>query len=83
MAWNQRIDGFMINIEFKKCASEHGVYVQCCQHNGKEEKLIVCLYVDDLLITGSSEEKIFDFKIQMLQEFEMGDLGRLSYFLGI
>lgn len=35
MAWNQRIDGFMINIEFKKCASEHGVYVQCCQHNGK------------------------------------------------
>lgn len=43
----------------------------------------MCLYVDDLLITGSNEEKIFDFKIQMLQEFEMGDLGRLSYFLGI
>ncbi|XP_014524000.1 uncharacterized protein LOC106780253 [Vigna radiata var. radiata] len=59
------------------------MYVQCCQHIGKEEKLIVCLYVDDLLIIGSSKEKILDFKIQMLKEFEMSDLGRLSYFLGI
>ncbi|XP_052726845.1 uncharacterized protein LOC128194777 [Vigna angularis] len=82
-AWNQRIDGFMSSIGFEKCASEHGVYVQGCQRNGREEKLIVCLYVDDLLITRSSEEKIIDLKVQMLQEFEISDLGRLSYFLGI
>ncbi|XP_017441172.1 uncharacterized protein LOC108346619 [Vigna angularis] len=81
--WNQRIDGFKSNIGFEKCVSEHGLYVQCCQHNDKAEKLIVCLYMDDLLITKSSEEKISDFKIQMLKEFEISDLGRLSYFLGI
>ncbi|XP_014496687.1 uncharacterized protein LOC106758263 [Vigna radiata var. radiata] len=73
----------MRSIGFEKCISKHGVYVQCYQQNGIKEKLIVCLYVDDLLVTGSSVGRIVDFKVQMLQEFEMSDLGQLSYFLGI
>ncbi|XP_014496842.1 uncharacterized protein LOC106758430 [Vigna radiata var. radiata] len=73
----------MSSIGFEKCVSEHGVYVQCYKENGGEERLIVCLYVDDLLITGSSNERIARLKVQMLQEFEMSDLGELSYFLGI
>ncbi|XP_014519584.1 uncharacterized protein LOC106776617 [Vigna radiata var. radiata] len=68
---------------FEKCASEHGLYVKCCQYSGRTEKLIVCLYVDDLLVTGSNEELVSEFKAEMLREFEMSDLGRLSYFLGI
>ena len=43
----------------------------------------MCLYVDDLLVTGSSEKLISKFKLQMLIEFEMSDLGKLNYFLGI
>ncbi|XP_014506331.1 uncharacterized protein LOC106766087 [Vigna radiata var. radiata] len=50
---------------------------------GEKKMLIVCLCVDDPLVTGSSVEKITNFKDQMLQEFEMSDLGQLSYFLGI
>ncbi|XP_017420329.2 uncharacterized mitochondrial protein AtMg00810-like [Vigna angularis] len=73
----------MSSIGFEKCVSEHGLYVKSCQHSGRQEKLIVCLYVDDLLVTGSCEELISDFKLQMLSEFEMSDLGKLSYFLGI
>ena len=45
--------------------------------------MIVCLYVDDLLITSSNEEAIVVFKGQMMNEFEMSDMGLLSYFLGI
>ncbi|XP_014492682.1 uncharacterized protein LOC106755098 [Vigna radiata var. radiata] len=73
----------MSSIGFEKCVSEHGVYVQCYKKNEKADMVIVCLYVDDLLITGSSVQKIVDFKLQMLQEFEISDLGQLSYFLGI
>ncbi|XP_047174799.1 uncharacterized mitochondrial protein AtMg00810-like [Vigna umbellata] len=73
----------MNNIGLEKCASEHGVYVQCYQHSERREMLIVCLYVDDMLITGSSVERITNFKFQMLQEFEKSDLGQLNYFLGI
>ncbi|RDX81581.1 DEAD-box ATP-dependent RNA helicase 39, partial [Mucuna pruriens] len=61
-------------LALKKCISEHGVYVKCWKGSMKLEKLPVCLYVDDLLITNNSE---------MMNEFEMSDLGLLSYFLGI
>jgi hypothetical protein len=50
-AWNKRIDQFLIHIVFKKCSFEFGVYVQ---NLSGEETIIICLYVDDLLITSSS-----------------------------
>lgn len=43
--------------------------------------LIVCLYVDNLLVPGSKEASISNFKFQMMQKFEIIDLGELSYFL--
>lgn len=45
--------------------------------------LIVGIYVDDLIVTGSEVAGIQDFKHQMMKEFEMVDLGLLSYYLGI
>ncbi|KAD4180218.1 hypothetical protein E3N88_28809 [Mikania micrantha] len=45
--------------------------------------LIVWVYVDDLLIAGSSDEKITNFKKQMKGQFDMSDLGLLNYYLGI
>lgn len=49
------------------------------------ELLIICLYVDDMLslITCSCKKKIEDLKRDMTKEFEMYDLGNISYFLGI
>ncbi|GAU45509.1 hypothetical protein TSUD_129550 [Trifolium subterraneum] len=79
-AWNKRIDGYLSQIGFIKCVTEHVVYVRKDKNKGV---IILCLYVDDLLITGSNEEYIADFKKQMMREFEMNDIGHLSYFLGI
>jgi len=62
---------------------EHGVYVKCWHNCEQMEKLIVCLYVDDLLVIGRNESIIIQFKSQMLSEFEMSDLGKLNYFMGI
>ena len=77
--WNKKIDGFLREKEFVKCKTEHGVYVRI----NKSELLILCLYVDDLLITGSCKKEIEDFKSDLNKEFEMSDLGDISYFLGI
>ena len=46
------------------------------------EIVVLCLYVDDLLITGSSLTAIEALKQGLKSEFEMTDLGILSYFLG-
>jgi hypothetical protein len=43
----------------------------------------IVIYVDDLTITGDSDEDIFDLKKFLKQKFEMKDLGELRYFLGI
>jgi len=79
-AWNKRIDGFLSDVGFKKCVSEHGVYVK---PDASEGVIILCLYVDDLLITGNCEKNISKFKGELMKEFEMSDLGIMKYFLGI
>ena len=79
-AWNKRIDDFLIDIGFKRCVSEHGVYVRSDTNDGV---IILCLYVDDLLITGSHDKSVSRFKSELMREFEMTDLGVMNYFLGI
>jgi hypothetical protein len=79
-AWNKRIDGFLMKEGFSKCVSEHGVYMK---GSSKLDHIILCLYVDDLLVTGANEKEIRKFKSSLMQEFEMSDLGNLSYFLGM
>jgi hypothetical protein len=39
--------------------------------------------MDDLIITGTSQDSIVAFKKQMTKSFSMSDLGLLSYYLGI
>ena len=45
--------------------------------------IIVFLYVDDLLFTGNDVKMMQNFKQDMMQAYEMSDLGLLNYFLGI
>ena len=46
-------------------------------------RLLVGVYVDDLVITGSVSSDIDKFKLEMKSLFQMSDLGLLSYYLGI
>jgi hypothetical protein len=45
--------------------------------------IIVYVYVDELLVTGSYKTLIKEFKAEMLNVFEMTDLGLMSYFFGM
>lgn len=45
--------------------------------------MIVSVYVDDLLFTGNDVQMLEEFKYSMKKEFDMTDLGRMRYFLGI
>ena len=78
-AWNKKIDASLQKLNFTKCSSEHGVYVRL---NINDDLIIIYLYVDDLLVTGSNEQEIVKLKRQLMTEYEMTDLGKLFYFLG-
>jgi hypothetical protein len=58
-AWNARIDDYLQQNGFIKCSYEHSVYMKI---DNKGKFLILCLYVDDLLFTGSSEKMFVEFK---------------------
>jgi hypothetical protein len=60
---------------------EHAIYKRGGGKHG--EPLLVGFYVDDLVITGSSEQAIDKFKKEMKGQFHMSDLGLLSFYLGI
>ena len=48
-----------------------------------KHKLIMLVYVDDLLITRDKEQLVEDFKTNMKDKFEMNKFGLLLYFLGM
>jgi len=78
-AWYNKIDEFLSKLGFVKSLSESTLYIKGNQANS----IVISLYVDDLLVTGSNAKLIQQFKDDMLQVFEMTDLGEMTYFLGM
>ncbi|KAJ9554165.1 hypothetical protein OSB04_018210 [Centaurea solstitialis] len=79
-AWYSRIEAYFVREGFKKCSCEHTLFTKM-KEGGK--LLIVSLYVDDLIYTGNDKHMCEDFKLSMMREFDMSDLGKMRYFLGI
>ncbi|WVZ63910.1 LOW QUALITY PROTEIN: hypothetical protein U9M48_013504 [Paspalum notatum var. saurae] len=52
-------------------------------HLSSRGRTLLLLYVDDMLITGDDPDHISHVKMQLSEQFQMSDLGPLSYFLGI
>ena len=78
-AWNHKLNRILLELGFNKCSKEPSVYTKAVNNN----ILVVAVYVDDLFITGANERNVEEFKKEMATKFDMSDLGRLSYYLGI
>ncbi|KAD4177984.1 hypothetical protein E3N88_26575 [Mikania micrantha] len=78
-AWNAQLDKSLKTFGFCRCVHEQAVY----KRHGNISSLIVGVYVDDLIIMGSNESEVKTFIDQMKDVFEMSDLGRLSFYLGM
>lgn len=65
-----------MELSFTKCKYEYGVYVQTMA----QDITFICFYFDHLLVTGNPINNSVKFKKFMMKEFEMPDLGNLSYF---
>lgn len=79
-AWYSRIEGFFMKEGFEKCSHEHTLFLK---HEVGGKFLIISLYVDDLIYTGNDVELCEKFKKSMKLEFDMSDLGKMKYFLGV
>jgi hypothetical protein len=78
-AWNEKLDKMLAGLGFCHRTSEHTVYA----HGERTSRLLVGVYVDDLIITGNNAAEIAAFKKHMSTKFKMSDLGLLRFYLGI
>lgn len=78
-AWYNRIDEHLKSLGFGKSLSDSTLYVK---HN-EADILIISLYVDDLLVTGSNTSLVEKFKQETMEAFEMTDLDVMTFFLGM
>eukprot|EP00253_Pinus_taeda_P013207 PITA_13207 len=77
--WYAKMDSFLLESGFSRCYSDNTVYTKKVGNS----LIILVLYVDDLILTGSDPNLINHVKSSLKQKFEMTDLGHLHYFLGL
>ncbi|XP_034229446.1 uncharacterized mitochondrial protein AtMg00810-like [Prunus dulcis] len=78
-AWNAKFTGYLPTLGFSVSHSDPSLFVK----KTEVAVVILLLYVDDIIITGSDPSLVTSV-IQALSEvFELKDLGKLKYFLGL
>ena len=77
--WHEKFDNVMLSNGFKINECDKCVYVKTTQKG----YVIVCLYVDDMLIIGSNAEMIRITKLFLSSRFDMKDMGIADVILGI
>ncbi|KAM1790677.1 hypothetical protein ACFX12_034716 [Malus domestica] len=78
-AWYAKLSSVFTAIGFKRSNADSSLFV----HTGTAGKLVVLIYVDDLIIIVDNLEEIKELKHSLQQHFAIKDLGILRYFLGI
>ncbi|GAA0179793.1 transmembrane signal receptor [Lithospermum erythrorhizon] len=77
--WYQRFADHVSNLGFVHSKSDHSLFIYKYGSN----TAYLLLYVDDIILTTSSESIRQSIMSSLNAEFSMKDLVRLSYFLGI
>ncbi|BBN70430.1 Seven transmembrane MLO family protein [Prunus dulcis] len=78
-AWYAKLSSVLEKFGFKRSHADSSLFVR----TGSVGKLVVLIYVDDIIITGDNIDEINTLKHSLHQKFAIKDLGVLKYFLGI
>ena len=70
----------MVKYGYTQCQANHTLFVKF----SSEKKIdVLIVYVDDIILTGDYGDELLRLKKLLAKEFEIKDLGPLSYFLGM
>jgi hypothetical protein len=78
-AWYIKLDASLAELGFQRGEAEHAMYTRGIG----DWRLIVGIYVDDLIITGGNSSKVKQLKLEIQDKFQMVDLGKLRFYLGL
>ncbi|CAL8074762.1 unnamed protein product [Prunus armeniaca] len=78
-AWFQRHSGFLLQFGFVQSRADPYLFI----FGHSYDIMVLCLYVENIALTGNQPFLISSFVLTLGQEFELTDMGPFSYFLGI
>ena len=78
-AWYCRFATFLLTLGFIEAKSDTSLFV----YRRGDETSYLLLYVDDIVLTASSQRLLQSVISSLQQEFAMKDLGQLHHFLGV
>ena len=78
-AWFDRFSDYLLSLGFICSTANSSLFIQRSSHG----IILVLLYVDDMIVTGTTSDFLQRFIDSLSREFAMNDLGSLHYFLGI
>lgn len=78
--WYKRFDSFIMCLGYNRLNADPCAYFK---RFGKDNFVILLLYVDDMLVAGPNKDHIDELKAQLAREFEMKDLGPANKILGM
>jgi len=78
-AWFEKFSLTISGIGFRRCHSDHSVFIRRIRSG----IVVLAIYVDDILLTGSVSAGIVETKMYLTRHFVTKDMGRPKYFLGI
>ncbi|KAF0688449.1 hypothetical protein As57867_019867, partial [Aphanomyces stellatus] len=77
--WNETFDEYVCSIGFQVSAYDPCLYIKIVDGHC----VLLLVYVDDVLVTGSSADLIARTKGELKKRFEMTDSGKCAFVLGI
>lgn len=78
-AWFNKFTNFLLEFGFTCSPADPSLFTYHC--NG--QSMVLLLYVDDVLLTGTSSELMTRLVEELSNTFAMKDMGEIHYFLGI
>ena len=79
LCWNIAIFDVLTSLGFQRNESDYGLFSRGSGSN----RVLIALYVDDLLISGADTTVVSQVKSKLSSKFKMKDLGLASHFLGM
>ena len=77
--WYNNVNEFLHSIGFRRLVSEHCLYFR---QDEDGNICIISLYVDDIVIAGSTSSLIDELKAELNKKYKMKDLGVVNHILG-
>ncbi|KAB2634323.1 hypothetical protein D8674_038379 [Pyrus ussuriensis x Pyrus communis] len=78
-AWNSKFTSYFPAVGFQSSFSDSSLFVKI----DGSDIILLLLYVDDIILTGSDSTKIQSVIDDLAGVFKLKDMGRLTYFLGL